>query len=59
MFAHSDYYSSQLGDIWDSLEKSLFATKLSMFKSVFRFDSADSLKDCGMILLKHFEMKQK
>ena len=27
MFAHSDYYSSQLSDIWDSVDRSLFATK--------------------------------
>ena len=47
LFCHSEYYSLQPGNIWDSLDESHFATKLSMFKTVFHFTSADNMVECN------------
>ena len=47
LFCHGEYYSSQLGKIWDSLDEPKFTSKLSMFKVAFHFKSSDNLVDCN------------
>ena len=44
LFTHSAYYAAEIDNIWETLsEKTMFSNKLSMVKTLFRFESADKI----------------